>query len=94
MKRFGLLMLPLGLLACTPPAPQMNVEDAMLACRAAMARPVTTDVQLGVGINGSGTVSTGANVGVNVDIGALTNPQRTFARCVQRNSGQLPTAPL
>lgn len=100
MKALGRFMkyLLLGgtlfLVACTPPNPTMTREEAEVACRAEIAKPVKTNTSIGVGINSSGKVRPRASISVGVDVSAASNPQKAYENCVRRNSGENPVEPF
>jgi hypothetical protein len=82
-----------GLAACTPSAPTMNVEQAQTYCHAKVSKPVDTRVQLGIGIGTGGKVRTNTGIQVGVDLNSLTSPEKTYEKCVVKNAGAPPTAP-
>ncbi|PIB25673.1 hypothetical protein BFP76_00635 [Amylibacter kogurei] len=87
----SIMILSIGIAGCTPAKPTMSVEDAMLACRAKVSKPVSTRVGVGVGIGSGGKVRPHGGVSVGVDLSSLMDPDKTYNDCVKRNSGEWPT---
>jgi hypothetical protein len=83
----------LGLSACTPTAPTMDVKQAQAYCQAKVSKPVDTRVHLGVGIGSGGKVSTNAGLSVGVDMNALISAEKAYEKCVMKNAGMAPSAP-
>ena len=81
-----------ALAGCTPPPP-IPVEQAMTECRARIASAVESEVGVGV-VMGGGKVRPSLSLGVDVDLAALNNPEKTYYDCVVSKSGKAPTEPL
>lgn len=83
-----------GICACTPIQPIMSLEDAMLACRANVAKPVSTRASLGLSVGSGGRIYSHTGLSIGVDLGAVLYPKKTYENCVKHNSGQEPSEPL
>lgn len=86
------LLLPAVLVACGP----VPVDQAERACLRELqdSRP-RSSVSIGVGAGG-GDVRPYGSVSFDISSDSLTrrDPAEKFARCVQRQSGRLPSVPL
>lgn len=95
--RAALALAGLGLSAVLAGCGPVPVAQAERSCLddARLAQGPRTEVSVGV-VGGSGRVRpyTGLEVEVSGDYLAGRDPAAVFASCVQRRSGQPPTAPL
>lgn len=82
------------LVACTPSAPTMGLEEAQTYCRGKVSKPVNSELSLGVGVGTGGKVRPSGELTIGVDLNSLLTPEETYASCVQNNAGQAPIVPL
>jgi hypothetical protein len=84
----------LGIAACTPSAPTMDLEQAQAYCRAEVSKSVSTGVNLGVGIGSDGKVRPTGGITIGVNLDSALNPQGSYENCVRKNSGLDPIEPF
>jgi hypothetical protein len=89
MRRAALLV-ALTLTACGPVSPERAAD--MCEDRANAAAGPTGEV--GIGINNSGKVSTGFEVGITSDYIRGRDPHAVYEECVRQKTGQGPIRPL